>query len=182
VGKIRIRLEDLVFCALINQFWGSAENLQVSLDSETPRLCDRISGPEVPVQRVKVIYPQLKGEIKDGEQLETDISTRYRPGSEGAPAMIQVPALIAGNRAKSTEFIALGLLCHREALGLGDPLFDYPESAQSLLKKLPPRISEKSFKDPYSPRFVTEAIEIAREFEIPPLEFLFPISALSSFR
>jgi len=177
-----MRLEDLDFDALINQFWGSEANLEAFLNSETPRLCSRICGPGALVPKAKLTYPPLKGEVKEGEPLETAFATRYRRAAEGNPATIQIPALIAGNRAKLPEFIALGLIHHREALGLGDPLFDYPEPAQSLLQDLPPGLSGEVFKELYSPRFVAKAIEVARDFEISLLEFLFPRISLSIYR
>jgi hypothetical protein len=178
-----MRLEDLDFTALINQMWGSEANLHSFLDTEVPHLCARICGPEAPVPMVKVIYPQLKGEVQEGVDRQSAIAnTIYQGESDGVPATILIHVIIAGNKSKLPQFIARELVHHWEALGaIGETRFDYPESVAALVKKSDTPISEERFKEIYSPQFIAKAITVARDLEIPLQDFLFPRMSLSIY-
>src|SRR5437016_4066866 len=135
--KHSMRLEDLDFDALINQMWGSESNLQSFLDSETPRLCLRICGPDAPIPKVKVTFPPIKGEIKNGTPVDLALAAiNYRPGSEHTPATVYIPVVVAGNKPKLPQFIASALIRHWEALGgIGEVAFEYSEAADALIKE-----------------------------------------------
>jgi hypothetical protein len=99
---------------------------------------------------------------------------------ESAPATILIPALIAGNKSKLPQFIALALIHHWESLGaIGESAFSYPGAADNIIADSCVGMSEKDFSEFHSPRFVAKAAKVARDFEMSLREFLFPRISLS---
>jgi hypothetical protein len=178
-----MRFEDVDFTLLIDQMWGSEANLLSFLDSEVPNLCSRICGPDAPVPTVKVTYPPVQGETEVGITMELAFpGVAYRAELDGAPAKMSIPALIAGNKARLPQFIALALIKHWEALGaIGEEVFEVPEAANIIIRESCRGMSVENFMESHSPQFIAKAAKVARDLEIPLGQFLFPKLSLTVY-
>lgn len=170
-----MRLEDLDYDALIRQMWGSEENLKAFLDSETPQLCSWICGSDAPSPLAKVTYPPLKGELQDEVPKEAVANVVYQVGLNGDHPTIFIPAVIAGYREKLPRVIARELVHHWEALGaIGEDASEYPDFVNEIMARYRTKLPEEEFTDRFSAQFIAKAIKVARSFEVPLEEFLFP--------
>jgi hypothetical protein len=180
-----MHLEDLDFVALINQMWGSEDNLKSYCDSEVPRLCARICGPDAPVPALQITVPPLKTLERQGNSY-TVASEKigYKAELNGAPAKIYISVLAAGNKPKLPQFIAYALIYHWEALGaIGEETYDYPEPAETMIRDICMEMgmSDAEYKDAHSPKFIAKAMKVAQDFELPLRDFLFPKLSLTVY-
>ncbi|MCI0406072.1 MAG: hypothetical protein L0209_08380 [candidate division Zixibacteria bacterium] len=157
---------------LVNEVYGSWDNLHEFLRSEIARLCPIICGKVT-------YYPQVQAGISANERdlllgsAHRRVAT-YEPEYLGLWPMITIFPTGYANKHLATLVLAHELIHHWEFINRGRYNFRYPKGVDSLIRDIfqSAPYKERSWRATHSENFIAKASKVAKVLDIPLGSFL----------